>query len=748
MHLTRPILVTHSGTFHCDDAFAYAALRLALGLASAGEDHTLIRTRDAALIATADIVWDVGTVYDVAKNRFDHHQRGAPVRLDDGTPYSAAGLIWQVYGAAAVRALLQQRDAEQATAIATAIDGDVIRRIDAIDNGVAHPGDTIGLSALIEDLNPTWDSTTVGDAEVEDAAFVRAADHIRSFLLGRVDKVRAKLAADALVAAAHARSADARILELDRKMPWQEAAFAHGLPVLFAIYPVPTGNWMVDAMPPEPASFAQRLPLPAGWAGLQGADLATATGIEDAVFVHPKRFVGAARSRSGAMRLAKTAIALALPVTASSTPSPQGSDRMFRVCVHRGTQQIGGTCIELSCNGARILLDLGLPLDAGDTDPRTLLPAISGLREVDPSLLALIISHGHADHWGLAPYSGPKLRTITGAATRRIMAAAATFVPHVIELDHSDDGQTDLVDRTTIELGPFSITPYLVDHSAFDAYAILIEANGRRLFYSADIRGHGRKASLFERLIGNPPRPVHAMLMEGSSLGRLNADQTFPTEAEIEAQLEQNFRAPGFVGVCASAQNIDRMVSIYRACKRTGRTFVLDLYAAEILAATGNNNIPKAGWENVAIYIPEYQRRHIARTALFHLLPTYKPHRIFRDTLAALAPKAVMVFRPAMVTDIDGIPDMWAAARIIWSQWAGYLPNPANQSFLAKLAARGVGLEVIHTSGHASIVDLKRLAEALAPDVLVPVHTFEGDRYTELFGPKVSRRADGEWWDV
>ena len=50
----------------------------------------------------------------------------------------------------------------------------------------------------------------------------------------------------------------------------------------------------------------------------------------------------------------------------------------FRVCIHRGTQQIGGTCIELACEGGRILLDLGLPLDAGDTDPATLLPDVPG----------------------------------------------------------------------------------------------------------------------------------------------------------------------------------------------------------------------------------------------------------------------------------------------------------------------------------------------------------------------------------
>ena len=78
----------------------------------------------------------------------------------------------------------------------------------------------------------------------------------------------------------------------------------------------------------------------------------------------------------------------------------------FQVCIHRGTRQIGGTCIELAYGGKRILLDLGLPLDAGDTDPASLLPAVPGLHAPDAGLLALVLSHGHADHWGLAPHAG------------------------------------------------------------------------------------------------------------------------------------------------------------------------------------------------------------------------------------------------------------------------------------------------------------------------------------------------------
>lgn len=315
MTTTIPTLLTHGGKFHCDDALAYATLRLALGLEAVGRDHRLVRTRDKAKIAAADIVFDVGGVHDDATSRFDHHQRGASVRSDDGVPFSAAGLVWQVHGVAAVRAILAPGQANDAAATAAIIDDTMIRRVDMLDNGVGEPGSALELSSLVEDFNGTWDADR--DRAAEDAAFVEAADMVRDVLKRRVARVRARLSADAIVLEAHARSADPRILELERGMPWQEPVFSHGLGVLYAVYPVPGGNWMVGAMPPERHSFAQRLPLPAAWAGLQDEALVAVSGIEDAVFVHAKRFVASARSRAGAMAMATAAIQ-----ASQSEPSP------------------------------------------------------------------------------------------------------------------------------------------------------------------------------------------------------------------------------------------------------------------------------------------------------------------------------------------------------------------------------------------------------------------------------------------
>lgn len=312
---SHPTLVTHGGRFHCDEVFAYAVLRLALGLSARGEDHRLVRTRDPGLIASGDIVWDVGTVFDPDIGRFDHHQRGAPLR-PDGTPYSAAGLVWQVYGARAVSAILagsgKDSAAELSAAIAADLDESVLRRIDEIDNGVSGQvtvvDDPLGLGRLIGDFNPPWDSPAASGPKAGDAAFLEATDLAENCLRRRVDSVRARIEAAAIVLAAHAAGDDPRILVLDRGMPWKNAVFAHDLPVLYTVSPAANGNWMIDAAPPEPGSFAQRLPLPEAWAGLEGAALAALSGVADAVFVHLRRFVGAARTREGAIAMARRAL--------------------------------------------------------------------------------------------------------------------------------------------------------------------------------------------------------------------------------------------------------------------------------------------------------------------------------------------------------------------------------------------------------------------------------------------------------
>lgn len=74
--------------------------------------------------------------------------------------------------------------------------------------------------------------------------------------------------------------------------------------------------------------------------------------------------------------------------------------------------------------------------------------------------------------------------------------------------------------------GPFTITPYLTDHSAFDAHMLLVDVGGKRILYSGDFRRVGRKAALVDRLMKNPPPDVDVLLLEGTTLGRTEASPT------------------------------------------------------------------------------------------------------------------------------------------------------------------------------------------------------------------------------
>lgn len=414
----------------------------------------------------------------------------------------------------------------------------------------------------------------------------------------------------------------------------------------------------------------------------------------------------------------------------------------MQVCIHRGSRQIGGSCVEVEQNGQQILIDLGLPLDAEGNDSRHLPSGIRGLDGSDPSLLGILISHPHLDHFGLLAHVSPTIPIGMGTAARKILAAAAPFLPGSWPIP-APGWEYQLGQR--FEIGPFRITPYLVDHSAYDAYALLIEGGGKRLFYSGDFRAHGRKAALFEQFEANPPKGVDTLLVEGSSLGRLRNDQHFPSEADIEARLSEAFSATeGLALVHTSAQNIDRIESIFHASRRAGRRLVIDLYSAAILEATASAAIPQSDWPDMALFVPQVQRLQIKENAWFELLKRHASNRIYIEHLQRNPKGFSLLFRPLHRVDLERGSCLDGAA-YFYSQWEGYWEQGAYDGIKVWLERHGIAKRSIHTSGHASPADLKAFVAAISPHKVVPIHSFMPERYPELFA-NVEAHEDGEWW--
>jgi len=414
----------------------------------------------------------------------------------------------------------------------------------------------------------------------------------------------------------------------------------------------------------------------------------------------------------------------------------------MKVCIHRGAKEIGGTCIEIESQGKRLVLDIGQPLDC--PDPETaVMPAVKGFQEADDSLLGVIISHPHQDHYGLAHRLPESTHFLMGAAAERILKASADFTPSGGTFKHV----THLENNKPIKLGPFTITPFLVDHSAYDAYAVLIEADGKRLFYTGDLRGHGRKSRLFNEMVERPPTQVDVLLMEGTTLQRESTEKGFQTEQELELELAKLFKeTQGMPLVNCSGQNIDRIVTVFNAAKRSNRQLILDMYTAHILDSTHNKNVPQSFWKEVRVFLPFSQKLRIVQDKSFEISEKFKPDRIYPNQLAAVASQSVMLFRPAMRRDLEEANCLEGAC-LVYSMWDGYLKEEKMKPFLNWLDQRNIKLHKCHTSGHASVSDLRRLRNAFASAVAVPVHCAEPKLFAQTFD-QVRVHPDNKWWEV
>ena len=405
----------------------------------------------------------------------------------------------------------------------------------------------------------------------------------------------------------------------------------------------------------------------------------------------------------------------------------------LRLTVHRGTRQIGGCCIEIEHpDGSRLILDAGRPLDAPER-ATGLLPA--SLDRTRPA--TVLISHPHQDHWGLVEELPPDWPIWTGSGSAKLIAITADITRHPLTRTF----HTWHSHSKPFAIGRFIITPFLTDHSAFDAYMLLVEGAGKRVLYTGDFRRHGRKSVLIDRMMKHPPPNIDVLVTEGTNLG---SNKPVTSESELEWEFVELFkRTKGRVFVAWSGQNIDRTVTLFRAAKRTGRTLVIDLYTADVLdQISKGTGVPRAGYSNLKVVVTRKLRSYYRRIGREDFIERIIPHGISARRLAG--GRYVAMVRRGLLADYQRaglVPTTQDAFN--FSMWRGYESEPGMKGMLDWFQAGGAEIAYIHTSGHASPADLRAFATALHPKVTVPVHGEKWDEESHGFGA-ICRLADAE----
>lgn len=245
-------------------------------------------------------------------------------------------------------------------------------------------------------------------------------------------------------------------------------------------------------------------------------------------------------------------------------------------------------------------------------------------------------------------------------------------------------------------------------------------------------------------------RETFVLMMEGTNIAS-DRPENITTESDVERDLVATIEATeGPVVVLSSPQNIDRLVSVYRAARRTGRDLAVDLYTADVMDAAHRPSIPKVSpeWPHVRVLATDRQRVRVRDSGEFHRVAERRHARIYADSV--IADPARWVLFGAFTSQLErwARADILAGGCVVWSMWDGNLDSPRNSRMVRVLEGAGVPFVHHHTSGHASAADLRRLERAIGADRLMPIHTDAPHLFASHVDTVVGIEEEGTWWAV
>ena len=261
---------THGGTFHADDVFSAALLKLLNSDIKIERGFKVPENYD-------------GIVFDIGLGEFDHHQSNNEIR-ENKIPYASFGKLWQAFG----NRLVSEKSVES-------IDKFFIQGLDESDNTGCYNA----LAIAISSYNPTWNSKENPTLKFEDA--VEFATKILSNI---IEREKSKELAQEIVEEAIDKAADKNIIILPYYVPAVETLIPTD--AKFFIFPSNRGGYNIQVVPQEIGDQTAKIDFPESWAGKNELD--KISNIKTLTFCHNARFLCATDTLEDAIKVAVTAL--------------------------------------------------------------------------------------------------------------------------------------------------------------------------------------------------------------------------------------------------------------------------------------------------------------------------------------------------------------------------------------------------------------------------------------------------------
>lgn len=320
----------------------------------------------------------------------------------------------------------------------------------------------------------------------------------------------------------------------------------------------------------------------------------------------------------------------------------------------------------------------------------------------------------------------PSVPLWMGETTRDVALALARRLERVPGTD-SARASTALERASTfrpgvpVVVGDIRITPLLVDHSAFDAYMFLVEAEDRKILHTGDFREHGPRGKALPAVLRHYVGQVDWLICEGTNLSR--PQRSAMTEFDLGKRARRLMAKHQHVFVLCSSTNIDR-IAVLSHCAPRRRPVVCDGYQKEVLNIVEAHSGHRSGLYQFHRVIPYWEGN-------------VKLRRWMEEQGFVMFIRANDRFRQWMEPYREDCV-------VLYSLWDGYLEGPNADPRLLEFL-EDYPLVKLHTSGHAGVETIKAVCRTVSPrQGIIPIHGETPEAFRALVpGARVVCLEDG-----
>jgi len=300
---------------------------------------------------------------------------------------------------------------------------------------------------------------------------------------------------------------------------------------------------------------------------------------------------------------------------------------MVNITLFGGVSEIGGNRIQLQEGDSNIFLDFGVsfsrekeyfefpllrPANKEDLFKLNLLPKIPGLYQdqgfypvyntdgtfkvegaCEPSCVsAILLSHAHMDHYGYFGLLREDIPIYMSEVSKKFVELRNRVGNQQWNLYIENNDLREMEKDKELVVNNFSIKRYDVDHSILGASGYIIKANGKTIGYTGDFRFHGHRGYLTEEFLSALKNEhIDVLITEGTripkpqKLGEKAAEQrVFNSEKEVlDKCVDIISKEDGLVLYDMSSADLDRVRTLWKVSRKTGRKLVVDSRKAYLL---------------------------------------------------------------------------------------------------------------------------------------------------------------------